>query len=374
MVHISHIYRLGIKELWSLWRDPIMLILILYAFTAMIYVAASALPDALNKVPISIVDEDKSPLSARIISAFHPPQFIPPAQISLSDIDVGLDAGDFTFSLDIPPNFQSDVLAGRTPAIQLNVDATRITQAFTGTAYVHQIVTGEVNEFIQRYRGNTIPPIDLITRVRFNPNLSESWFGAIMEIVEMITMLSIILAGAALIREREHGTIEHLLVMPVTPTEIMLSKIWSMGLVVLIASTFSLQFIVQGLLGVPIEGSVLLFIALTALFLFSMTSLGIFLATIAHNMPQFGLLMMLILLPMLMLSGMVTPIESMPSLAANIMKIAPTTHFAAAAQAILYRGAGFDVIWPQALALAVIGTVLFIASLTHFRKSMSGMA
>ena len=373
MRRVSNIYRLGVKELWSLWCDPIMLILIVWGFTMMIYVASTAMPETLNKVPISIVDEDASPLSIRIISAFHPPQFMPPAHVSLSEVDAGLDAGIYTFSLNIPPNFQRDVLAGRTPAIQLNVDATRMTQAFTGTGYVHQIIQSEVDEFVQRYRGSADPPVGLAIRARFNPNLSQTWFGAVMEIMNMVTMLSIILAGAALIREREHGTIEHLLVMPVTPGEIMLGKIWSMGLVVLLASAFSLHFIVQGVLGVPIEGSVALFIALTALYLFSTTSIGIFMATLARSMPQFGLLMMLILLPMLILSGSVTPRESMPMLARNIMEIVPSTHFVGATQAVLYRGAGVDVIWPQVLTLAAIGIVFFIAALARFRKSISQM-
>ena len=373
MKRIFNIYRLGIKELWSLWRDPIMLGLIVWGFTVMIYAMATAMPEALNKVPISVVDEDVSPLSGRIISAFHPPQFMPPVQVSLSEADTGLDAGIYTFSLDIPPDFQRDVLAGKTPAIQLNVDATRMIQAFTGTGYVQQIILGEVNEFVQYYRWSAAPSVDLAIRARFNQNLTQSWFGAVMEIMNVVTMLSIILAGAALIREREHGTIEHLLVMPVTPGEIMLGKIWPMGLVVLLASAFSLQFIVQGVLDVPIEGSVTLFIALTTLYLFSTTSMGIFMATLARTMPQFGLLIMLILLPMLMLSGSVTPRESMPVLARNIMEIVPSTHFVAATQAVLYRGAGLDVIWPQLVTLAVIGGVFFVASLTHFRRSISQM-
>lgn len=374
MSRAANIYRLGIKELWSLLRDPIMLVLIVYSFTFMIYVAATAMPESLNKVPISIVDEDDSPLSARIISAFHPPQFMPPQRVTLSEVDAGLDAGLYTFSLNIPPNFQRDVLAGRTPTIQLNVDATRMSQAFTGSGHVQQIVLGEVNEFVQRYRSNAALPVDLALRVRFNPALTQAWFGSVMEIMNMVTMLSIILAGAAVIREREHGTIEHLLVMPVTPGEIMLGKIWSMGLVVFLATAFSLHFVVQGVLRVPIEGSVALFLTITALHIFVATSMGIFMATLARSMPQFGLLMMLVLLPMQMLSGGTTPRESMPLLAQNVMQVAPTTHFVAAAQAILYRGAGFDVVWPQFLALAIIGLVFFVGALTHFRKSISQLA
>ena len=374
MALASNIYRLGIKELWSLLRDPIMLVLIAYSFTFQVYIAATAMPEGLSNVPISIVDEDDSPLSARITSALHPPQFMPPMRVTLSAVDVGLDAGLYTFSLNIPPNFQRDVLAGRAPAIQLNVDATRMSQAFTGSGYIQQIVMGEINEFVQRYRGSAVPPVDLALRMRFNPALTRAWFGSLMEIINNVTMLSIILTGAALIREREHGTIEHLLVMPVTPTEIMLSKVWSMGLVVLVAAGTSLTLVVQGLLKVPIEGSIALFMAGAAVHLFATTSMGIFLATIARSMPQFGLLMMLTLMPLQLLSGGSTPRESMPQAVQTIMQAAPTTHFVELGQAILYRGAGMDIVWKPFLALLIIGSALFAMSLMRFRKTISQMA
>lgn len=371
---IANVWRLGIKELWSLVRDPMMLVLIAYTFTVSIYVAATAMPEGLHKAAIAIVDEDDSPLSARIVGSFYPPQFITPRLITLAEMDAGMDNGHYTFVLDIPPNFQRDVLAGLAPSIQLNVDATRMSQAFTGSGYVQQIVAAEVSEFVQRYRGGTQLPVDLNVRMRFNPNLEHAWFGALMEIINNVTMLSIILTGAALIREREHGTIEHLLVMPVTPGEIMLAKVWSMGLVVLLAALVALVFVVQGALHVPVQGSVLLFMGLAALHLFATTSMGIFLATVARSMPQFGMLLVLTLVPLQLLSGGVTPRESMPTLVQNVMLAAPTTHFVTAAQAILYRGAGLDVVWPQWLAILVIGGVLFVASLARFRKTISQMA
>jgi len=371
MPHFATIYRLGVKELWSLARDPMMLVLITYTFTVSIYVAATAMPETLHKAPIAIVDEDGSPLSARIATAFYPPRFNPPAMISLADIDAGMDAGDYTFVLDIPPDFQRDVLAGRSPVIQLNVDATRMSQAFTGSSYVQQMALGEINEFVQGYRGSAPPPVELALRARFNPNLEQSWFGALMEIINNVTLLSIILTGAALIREREHGTIEHLLAMPVTPAEIMLSKVWAMGLVVLLAAAIALVFVVQGVLRIPVEGSVALFLAGAALHLFATTSLGIFMATLARSMPQFGMLAVLILLPLQLLSGNSTPRESMPELVQNVMLAAPTTHFVAAGQAILYRGAGIDVVWPQFLALIAIGAVFFAIALNRFRRTIS---
>lgn len=374
MPRAANVYRLGIKELWSLARDPIMLGLIAYIFTISIYIAATAMPDTLHNAPIAIVDEDASPLSARIAGAFYAPRFKAPAMITLAEIDAGMDAGDYTFVLDIPPNFQRDVLAGNAPSLQLNVDATRMSQAFVGNSYVQQIVMGEVNEFVQHYRGATPAPVELVLRARFNPNLEHSWFGALMEIINNITMLSIILTGAALIREREHGTIEHLLVMPVTPAEIMLAKVWSMGLVVLLAAAFSLVVVVQGILRVPIEGSILLFLAGAALHLFATTSMGIFMATLARSMPQFGLLVILILLPLQLLSGSFTPRESMPEFVRIAMLAAPTTHFVAVGQAILFRGAGIGVVWPQFLSLGVIGAGFFTVSLYRFRIAISQMA
>ena len=374
MPHTGNIYRLGVKELWSLARDPVMLVLIAYTFTVSIYVAATAMPETLHKAPLAIVDEDGSPLSARIASAFYLPHFNPPAMIPLPSMDAGLDSGTYTFVLDIPPDFQRDVLAGRSPAIQFNVDATRMTQAFAGSSYVQQMVMDEVNEFVARYHSVTPPPVDLALRARFNPNLEHAWFGGLMEIINNVTMLSIILTGAALIREREHGTIEHLLVMPVTPAEIMLAKIWSMGLVVLVAATIALLLVVQGVLRVPVEGSVALFLVGAALHLFATTSLGIFMATLARSMPQFGLLAMLILLPLQLLSGGLTPRESMPAFVQIAMQAAPTTHFVAAGQAILFRGAGLGVVWPHFAALAAIGTVFFAVSLARFRRTINQMA
>lgn len=374
MRSLMNILRLGRKELWSLARDPMMVLLIVFSFTFSIYTAATAMPETLHNAPIAIVDEDGSPLSARIASAFYPPDFTRATMITRSEMDVGMDNGHFTFALNIPPNFQRDLLAGRKPEIQLNIDATRMNQAFAGNSAVQQIVMGEINEFANRYRATTVLPVELTLRARFNPSLDASWFGAISELINSVTMLSIVLTGAALIREREHGTIEHLLVMPVTPGEIMIAKIWSMGLVVLVAAGLSLVLVVRGLLQVPIEGSVVLFLAGAALCLFATTSLGIYMATLARSMPQFGLLLMLTLMPLQLLSGGMTPRESMPVMVQGLMQFAPTTHFVEIGQAILFRGASLDVVWQPFLKLLAIGIVLFMLSLNRFRKAITQMA
>lgn len=297
---------------------------------------------------------------------------MPPALITADEMDAGLDAGRYTFAINIPPDFQRDVLAGRQPELQVNVDATRMSQAFTGNSYIQNIVTGEVNSFVTRYRDNGSLPVELAVRMRFNPNLEQERFGAVMAIINNITMLAIVLTGSALIREREHGTVEHLLVMPVTPFEIMMAKIWSMGLVVLVVSGLSLILMVQGVLQVPIEGSIPLFMLGVALSLFATTSIGIFMGTVARSMPQLGLLMILVLLPLQMLSGGSTPRESMPQAVQDIMLTMPTTHFVSLAQAILYRGADFSIVWPQFLTRCwlLVGCFFTVALLRFAKRSV----
>jgi ABC-2 type transport system permease protein len=370
----DNILHLGVKELWSLARDPIMLLLIAYVFSLSVYDTATGAPDTLHNASIAIVDEDQSPLSQRIVNAFQAPLFLPPRMVSRAEMDARMDAGLDTFALNIPPKFQEDVLAGRSPTIQLNTDATRIGQAFTGSSDVQTIVIGEVQTFVQRYRSSFRPPVDIEERVRFNPNLTKSWFAGVVAVIDNITMLAVLLTGAALIRERERGTVEHLLAMPVTPFEIMTSKVWSMGLVVLAASAISLTVIVQGVLSVPVQGSVALFLCGAALYLFAATSLGMFLATFARTMPQFALLMIMVILPLQMLSGGATPRESMPEWVQQVMLAAPTTHFVMLGQGILFRGAGLEVVWPQFLSVAVIGAILFNIALVRFRKTIGSMA
>jgi ABC-2 type transport system permease protein len=272
--------------------------------------------------------------------------------------------------IEIPPKFESDLLSNRRPSIQINSDATAVAQAGNGTGYLQEIIAQQVMSYLGHAGGATELPVNFVVRVSFNPNLKSEWFTSVMQIINNITMLSIILTGAALIREREHGTIEHLLAMPVTPNEVMLAKIWANGLVILVAAALSLKLMVQFVLNVPIAGSLLLFLAGTMLYLFSVTALGILLATFTTSMAQFGLLVIPVLVILQMLSGSSTPIETMPTWLQKVMQLAPTTHFVSFSQAVLYRGAGLEIIWPQLLAMTVISGVIFVVSGLRFRRTL----
>jgi len=369
---ISNVWRLGLKELSSLRADPVLIVLIVYVFSLGVYSVATGAKLEVANAAVAYVDHDRSALSGRIVEAILPPQFHTPQQISADQVDKYMQSGRFVFVLDIPPRLEADVLSGRGGEILLNVDATAMSTAGNGAVFLQQIINTEVARFVARQDEASTLPIALTVRAMFNPNLESVWFSSIMQVINNITILSILLTGAALIREREHGTIEHLLVMPVTPSEIMAAKIWANGLAVVVAAMLSLWLVVQIMLGVPVAGSVPLFIFGTLIYLVSVTGLGILLATFTTSMPQFGLLAIPVLIIMILLSGSTTPMENMPEWLQFAMQAAPSTHFVSFSQAILYRDAGLGTVWPDMLQMAGLSAAFFIIALRRFRLTMAG--
>jgi ABC-2 type transport system permease protein len=370
--HVTNIFRLVIKELRSIRADPVMLILVVYAFTISVNTVASGAVTEATNLSVGIVDEDGSDLSRQIAEALRRPTFQPPVHITASDIDPMMDQGKLLFVVEIPPNFEADVRANRKTGIQINVDATAVAQAGNGASYLRTAIANEIQRFLSG-RGDAGAPINLVIRAAFNPNLKTSWFSAMTQVINQITLLTVILTGAALIREREQGTVEHLLVMPLGPTEIMLAKMFANGLVILVAAMFSLQFVVHWWIGSPINGSLLLFLLGAAIYALVVAALGIMLGTLATTMGQFGLLAMPVLMVTQLLSGSSTPMESMPVWLQYVMQtISPTPHFVAFAQAVLFRGADITLVWRPMVAMMVIGVVYFAVAQRRFRRVIFG--
>ena len=371
--HIFNILRLVIKELRSIRADPTMLVLVAYAFSISVNtVATGAVTEATN-LSVGIVDEDGSDLSREIAEGLVRPTFQPAVHIRASDIDAKMDKGELLFVVEIPPNFQANILAQRKTEIQINVDATAVAQAGNGASYLRTAIFSEVQNFISK-RGNPLSdPINLVVRAKFNPNLKTAWFSAMTQVINQITLLTVILTGAALIREREQGTVEHLLVMPVVPAEIMLAKMMANGLVILVAAMLSLQFVVHLWIGAPIAGSIVLFLLGAALYALVVAALGILLGTLSTTMGQFGLLAMPVLMVTQLLSGSSTPMESMPIWLQYVMKtISPTPHFVAFSQAVLFRGADLSLVWRPLLAMLIIGSIYFAFAMSRFRRVIFG--
>ncbi|SON57450.1 Inner membrane transport permease YhhJ [Hartmannibacter diazotrophicus] len=368
---LRDVFFLGLKEFSSLRYDRVMLFLVVYALSIAVMLVARGVKLEVSNAAIAIVDLDRSQLSERLVDAIPRRYFQEPVTVDASAIDAAVDAGQYTFVIAFPPNFEADVLAGRQPAVAIRADATAIAQAGNGIAYLQQILTNETASYLQRQTVSSLLPVQTAIRFYFNPNLDGVRFNGVMQVINSITILSILLVGAAVMREREHGTMEHLLVMPVSPTAIALAKIWANGLVILVAVFLSVEIVLKIFLSIPIAGSIPLFLAGTFVYLFATTSLGILLATVASSMPQFALLAIPVFISMMLLSGTMTPLESMPQWLQIAMHASPSVYFVQFAQAILYRAAGIAIVWPQLLIMSGIGLVFLVAAVSRFRRMLA---
>ena len=375
MRSLGHIFHLGIKELISLSRDPVLIFLIIYSFTFSVYTPSkSAVMDVVN-ASIAVVDEDDSQAARAIREAFLPPLFLPAAQIDFKDINRDMDSGKYTFVVNIPPRFQSDLERDAKPTVQIVTDATAMSQAGRAPGYIQQIILDTIRPFWSGKGGSAknAPLVQLESRARFNPNMEQGWFVAVNQLINNISVLALFLTGAAVLREREHGNIEHLLVMPLHPYELMSAKIWANGLIVVLAALASLFLVVKGALGVPVAGSVLLFVLGLCVYLFSVTALGIMLATLVRSMPQFGLLAFPVFIVMNLLSGGQTPLESMPLPLQKAMQFVPSTHFVSFSQAVLFRDASLGMVWPDLAKMFAIGCAYMAFTLSRFRKMLAAV-
>lgn len=371
MRRFSNVFWLGLKELKSLASDPFLVGFIIYAFTAAILSQAKGVTSEVNNASIAFIDEDQSILSKELIASFFPPRFQPPRLIEASDATQAMDRSQFMFIVAIPPMFEEKVRKGRWTEIQINIDATAMNQAGTGSGYINRILNERIATYVQRNDAKPVGPLSVVIRKAFNPNGDTSWFMAVVAIINQITTLTLVLTGAALIREREHGTIEHLLTLPLSPIEIALAKVWANSLIILIAVTGSFFLILRSVIGLEMEGSSLLFLFGVVLYLFFTSALGLFLGTIAQSMAQFALLIILVSVLLQLLSGGNTPVESQPQWMQNLTLLLPSRHFVGFSQAIVFRGAGLDTVWPQFLAVGGIGLLFLVFSLALFRRSIT---
>ena len=371
MQTLNNIIFLSGKELRSLFGDKVLVVLIIMMFSSMVYNNAKNTTSDVKNANVGIVDYDRSPLTRQIVAALLPPQFAKPVYVNPNDTQEMLDKSELTFVLEFPPNFQRDVQAGRAPEAQLLLDATSMTQAGVGSGYIAQIFSREIQEFMGvKQQIRQAMPAHAVINLQYNPNNDSSWFIGAAMAGNNIMLITLVLVGAAVIRERERGTMEHLLVMPVTATEIVAAKILANGLVVSAAAVLSMKFVVGGAVGAELVGSFGLYALGVVLFMFSVASLSVMLATLAPTMPQYSLLMVPTYIVFMMFSGSTSPRANMPEMAQRLSEYWPSTQFAYFAQAVMFRGAGLETVWVQLLALSVSGAVFLGLALVRFRKML----
>jgi ABC-2 type transport system permease protein len=363
------------KELRQLVRDRILFLFILYIFTINIVLAAGEVGTELNHAVLLVHDADRTAASRELVHRFQPPYFLRGGEVSRAAEGVArLDRGEAAVLLDIPDRFGEILEAGQEPAaVQVMVDTTNANIGYLASSYATRIGARLGQEWTERRlarRGplpDAVPSVEMRPRVWYNPSLADAWFATLSELLTMITVACVLLPAAALVREKERGTIEQLLVSPLTPSQVLLAKILAMILVTLAGTALALFGIMQPIYGVPVRGSLALFFALTAVYAFASAGLGLVAATFTRRTGQVGLIILLMVIPIVLLSGIRTPWEAMPAWLRAVMTLSPLHHFIDIAYGILLRGSGLDVLWDSVLAMTGLGAALFAFGVWRFR-------
>jgi len=366
------------KEMIQLSRDLPIVLFFVYSFTLAVFIAGNGLRSQLHNASLLVYDADHSVSSRDLIYRFQPPFFRLGGELSHPGEGLRLmDRGAVMALLEIPPRFHEQITAGEPATVQLLVDTTNAPQGLSAASYAARIV-GQFGQDIAlaRLGGSTqasgsLPVILSEHRVWYNADQNEAWFESISHLLRTITIFAILLPATAMVREKERGTVEQLLVSPLTPLLIMLPKVLAMTLVILGMTAIALFGVMQPAFGVPIRGSVALLFVMTALFTFTTAGMGLFAATITRNQAQVGLMTLLVVAPMLMLSGITAPMEALPDWISTLMLLSPLRYFIDIAYSILLKGAGLDVLWRQAVAMAALGGSLFGFGMWRFRRQFA---
>lgn len=371
----DRVIAMTIKELKQLLRDPVLLLIIGYFFTADVYMAGSGINLNLRHASLMVIDRDHSAASRELIYRFRQPYFDLQGEIfaknSAEDL---LNKGQILAVLDIPENFQSLLMQGHPVAVQFQVDTSNTVLGTLATSYATEITAGFGQDFVLKRLGlnaeqmTALPLIENRHRVLYNPNQVDGWFMSVSELLTVTTMLSMMLPAAAAVREKERGTIEQLAVSPLSSLQILLPKVISMGLVILLGVAVSLFIIIIPLFDMPIKGSLGLFFAVTALYVFTASGIGLFIATLSRSLAQVTMLVILLMMPILLLSGAWTPPEAMPPAMRWAMVVSPLYYFNEISYAILLKGAGIKILWDTLLGLALLGLVFFNFGVWRFRR------
>ena len=370
----GRLFAMLLKEFRQLATDWPIVLIMLWGFFGGVYLSGHAGAVELSNCPVVVLDLSRSNESRELVSRLRAPYF-KVVSMAHSDREVvqALDAADASLAVIIPPSFARDVQESR-GRFQVISDGTQAQMMILAAAYVAQIASQYGIDLLERRRGPieeqlaNLPQVDARVRVEFNPSINAAWFSSLFELFNMIAMTSLLLTAAALVREKEHGTLEQLLVSPLRPAELFAAKIIPTMIVVLLLSPLSLYAIVHGVHGTPLRGSILLFFAVTSLYVFSLASLGLALAVIARNLAQAMMLMFLTLWPMMFLSGAMSPPESMLPWMRYLSLISPMRYYIDFGFQVLFKGNGIAYVWQDVLGILALGGGLFAFAVWRFRR------
>ncbi|MBA2849500.1 ABC transporter permease [Thermosulfuriphilus ammonigenes] len=372
---LRRIYVLTIKELLQLVRDTALIVATVYLFLVDVYIAGSGVSISLRNTLLMGLDHDRSHHSRELMARFTSPYFIYAGEVARSQEAIRLlERGEAMVVLDIPEGFEADIASGRGTEVQMLVDTSNSAIGFLAASYGGQIVaTFSQDQAFERLglKDEDLEKLPLIInreRIWFNPNQREPWFMSVSELLTVITLLTMLLPAAAMVREKERGTIEQLLVSPLGPLEIMFSKVLAMTGVILVGTAASIGFVLEPIFKVPLRGSLPLFFLATALYVFTSCGYGLFIATLARNLAQVGLLTIIAIAPIIFLSGTWTPPEAMPFWLRELMVFSPLHYYILITYGIFLKGVGLRTLWPEFLGMITLGLAIFAFGAYRFRR------
>lgn len=373
----ERIYRMLVKEFIQVLRDSRMKALIFVMPVIQLIMFGYAVTTDVDHIQIALCDLDKSQQSRALIDRFTGSGYFSVVESTNRPGRLGelLDRGRAILGIQINPGFADDLRAGRQAVIQTIVDGTDSNTGTVAMDYSQRITQAFSREVgtpvaLADLAQPEVAPIDLRTRAWFNPDLKSRYFNVPGVIAVILLLTSLLLTSMAVVREREIGTMEQLMVTPIRPLELILGKTLPFALICL-ADVLAVTAVGVLWFHIPIYGSLWLLLAGAILYLMSTIGVGLFISTISHTQQQALMSSFFFYLPAVLLSGFMFPISNMPLPAQWLTYLNPLRYFLVIIRGIFLKGSGLETLWPQFAALAILGIALLSISSTRFQKRMA---
>lgn len=361
------------KEFLHIWRDRRTLAMILLQPVILLLLFGYALTSDVKHTPLAVWDQDGSPASRALVQRFRQSQYFDPDfyVTTYDEIEDLIDGSQVKAALVIPANYAADLQQARSVPVQFFVDGSDPAIATRALSYATIIAQSESVELVSERLGGQIPAaaLDFRPRVWYNPAMDDFLFNVPGLVAVVLQWLTLALAAFSIVGERERGTLEQLIVTPIRPYELILGKMITYVALAFTDVAIALA-VATGWFGVPIRGSLLLLVGLSVVFLMFSLSVGLFLSTISKSMYQAQQTAVFIMLPTLLLSGFLYPIETMPKPIQIIPRFIPLTYYLRIVRGIVLRGVGIEHLWQDTLILAIFGVLVTLFSALRFQKRL----
>jgi len=339
------------KELLSFLRSVMLVLVVLYSFTVDVYVAGEGIQLKPRNVAVGYVDKTGGGLSQKILSKLHKPEFkTPVAYISQKALSKAIFNKEIMVGIVFDSDFEKSFRKGKKAQLNLLLDATAASQSLTTLIYIQNIIFD--------FQSINLP-LELKTHKLFNENADNHSFMALTELLSIITLLVVILTAIVFVKEKEEGTWDIMLLMPINPKITILAKSFSQVMIVMAGTVLAVGFVLFGGFDVPMNGSFWAFMLLTFFYSFSSAGIGLFVAAVSKDVMQVAQLSIVIMMPLIFLSGAWTPVYAMHPVFQKLSLFSPLRYYIEATESIFFRGTQFVDLWPYFSGVLVLGAVLY---------------